>query len=333
MTDQSATEPRYGAGLWHFGQFRDRYATDGYGPPVSTLEAIDAAGQVGSLSVVDINYPFNPADLDIAAVEDALKANNLRAIALTPEIYTRTFCRGGFTNPDPKVRREAIELVSQAADLTRRLGGDYVKLWPGQDGWDYPFQADYKALWTMSVEAVRELAQRHPDLRFAIEYKPREPRNRMTFSSAARTLLAIEEMDVPNVGILLDFGHSLYGLESPADAAQMIMAKDRLYAIDVNDNFRGWDDDMVVGSVHLVETFEFFHTLNHAGWQGVWQLDQFPFRENSVEAARAGIEVMRTIWRALQVLDTEALADAQARQDALAAQRIARAALLDAQRA
>jgi xylose isomerase len=333
MTDQSATEPRYGAGLWHFGQFRDRYATDGYGPPVSTLEAIDTAGQVGSLSVVDINYPFNPADLDIAAVEEALKANNLRAIALTPEIYTRTFCRGGFTNPDPKVRREAIELVSQAADLTRRLGGDYVKLWPGQDGWDYPFQADYKALWTMSVEAVRELAQRHPDLRFAIEYKPREPRNRMTFSSAARTLLAIEEMDVPNVGILLDFGHSLYGLESPADAAQMIMAKDRLYAIDVNDNFRGWDDDMVVGSVHLVETFEFFHTLNHAGWQGVWQLDQFPFRENSVEAARAGIEVMRTIWRALQVLDTEALADAQARQDALAAQRIARAALLDAQRA
>jgi xylose isomerase len=333
MTDQSATEPRYGAGLWHFGQFRDRYATDGYGPPVSTLEAIDTAGQVGSLSVVDINYPFNPADLDIAAVEEALKANNLRAIALTPEIYTRTFCRGGFTNPDPKVRREAIELVSQAADLTRRLGGDYVKLWPGQDGWDYPFQADYKALWTMSVEAVRELAQRHPDLRFAIEYKPREPRNRMTFSSAARTLLAIEEMDVPNVGILLDFGHSLYGLESPADAAQMIMAKDRLYAIDVNDNFRGWDDDMVVGSVHLVETFEFFHTLNQAGWQGVWQLDQFPFRENSVEAARAGIEVMRTIWRALQVLDTEALADAQARQDALAAQRIARAALLDAQRA
>ncbi|WP_149256838.1 sugar phosphate isomerase/epimerase [Actinomadura sp. K4S16] len=331
MTNQPKPEPLYGAGLWHFGQFRDRYATDGYGPPVSTLEAIDRAGDVGDLSVVDINYPFNPAELDIAAVEDALKANGLRAIALTPEIYTRTFCRGGFTNPDPEVRRQAIELVSDAADLTRRLGGDYVKLWPGQDGWDYPFQADYKALWAMSIDAVRELAQRHPDLRFAIEYKPREPRNRMTFSSAARTLLAIEEMDVPNVGILLDFGHSLYGLESPAEAAQMIMARDRLYAIDVNDNFRGWDDDMVVGSVHLVETLEFFHALTQADWQGVWQLDQFPFRENAVEAARAGIEMMRTIWRALQVLDTEALAEAQARQDALAAQRIAKRALLSAQ--
>jgi xylose isomerase len=322
-------EPRYGAGLWHFGQFRDRYATDGYGPPVSTLDAIDRAGEVGSLSVVDLTYPFSPADTDLDALRERLKANGLRAIALTPEIYTRRFSRGGFTNPDAEIRREAIELVSEAADLARRLGCDYVKLWPGQDGWDYPFQADYRTLWTMSVGAVRELAQRHPDLRFAIEYKPREPRNRMTFSSAARTLLAIDEMDVPNVGILLDFGHSLYGQESPADAAQLILSRDKLYAIDVNDNFRGWDDDMVVGSVHLVETFEFFHTLRQANWEGVWQLDQFPFRENSVEAARAGVEAMRGIWRALQVLDAGALAEAQARQDALAAQRIVRAALLD----
>lgn len=33
--------PQFGAGLWPFGQFRGRYATDGYGPPpVSILEAI-----------------------------------------------------------------------------------------------------------------------------------------------------------------------------------------------------------------------------------------------------------------------------------------------------
>ena len=325
------TEPLYGAGIWHFMQYRDRYATDGYGPPISTLEAIDRAGQVGDLSVVDITYPFTPPDLEIEQLEERLRDNKLRAVALTPEIYTRTFRRGAFTNPDSDVRRQAIELVSAAADLVRRLACDYVKLWPGQDGWDYPFQADYKALWKMSVEAVRELAQRHPDLRFAIEYKPREPRNRMTFSSAARTLLAIDEMDVPNVGILLDFGHSLYGLESPADAAQMILGRGRLYAIDVNDNFRGWDDDLVVGSVHLTETLELFYALRECGWDGVWQLDQFPFREDSVEAAREGISVMRTIHRALDALDVEALRAAQDRQDALAAGKIARRALLGAQ--
>ena len=119
-----------------------------------------------------------------------------------------------------------------------------------------------------------------------IEYKPREPRNKIIFPNAARTLLGIQQIGVDNLGILLDFGHSLYGLETPADAAQLCIDAGRLFAIDVNDNFRGWDDDMVVGSVHLVETFEFFYTLRKNNWDGVWQLDQFPFREDSVEAAK-----------------------------------------------
>jgi xylose isomerase len=140
-------------------------------------------------------------------------------------------------------------------------------------------------------------------------------------------------MGVDNVGILLDFGHSLYGGESPAEAARLIHSRGLLYAIDVNDNFRGWDDDLVVGSVHLTETFEFFHTLRECGWEGVWQLDQFPFREDSVEAAREGIATMRAIHRALDLLDVPALRDAQRRQDALAAGKIVRRALLSSQAA
>src|SRR4029077_2370576 len=52
-------ELTFGAGLWMFGQFVDRYATDAYGPPVGVLEAIDRAGQVGDLVALDINYPFD----------------------------------------------------------------------------------------------------------------------------------------------------------------------------------------------------------------------------------------------------------------------------------
>ncbi|GAA1018252.1 xylose isomerase [Acrocarpospora pleiomorpha] len=321
------TEPVFGAGIWHFATYVDRYATDGYGNPQTVLDAIELAGSVGDLSVVDLNWPFPPGGISTAEVKDALDAQGLSAIAVTPEIYTGKFAKGGFTNPDPAVRRDAIDLVAASAEVGRELGIDYVKLWPGQDGYDYPFQADYNDLWDKSIGAVRELARTFPDLKFAIEYKPREPRNRMVFSSVARTLLAIEDMGVDNVGVLLDFGHSLYGGETPAESARMAIARNKLFAIDVNDNFRGWDDDMVVGSVHLLETFEFFFALRDAGWQGVWQLDQFPFRENSVEAARAGIRTMRAFHHALGYLDRAELAEAQAAQDALGAQRIAKRAL------
>jgi len=321
------SKQRYGAGIWHFATYVDRYATDGYGPPRSLIEMIDLAGQVGDLSVVYINYPFPGGETSLEAIGEALTRNGLSVIGITPEIYTRQFARGAFTNPDAGIRRLANAMCNEAADMVRHFGADYVKLWPGQDGWDYPFQADHRKLWQMSIEGVAELATQNPDLRFVIEYKPREPRNHMSFDSVARTLLGIEKMGVPNVGILLDFGHSLYGGESPADAAQLAIDHGRLFGMDVNDNLRGWDDDMIAGSVHPIELFEFFYTLRKNDWEGVWQLDQFPFREDPVAAAKSAIGFLKGVERALDSLDFEAMQAAQDRQDAVAALDLARKAL------
>ena len=319
--------PRFGAGLWHFATYVDRYATDGYGPARTTLEAIRLAGQVEDLSVVDLNYPFTPG-VGLDEVKDALKAEGLTAIGITPEIYLRKWSRGAFTNPDPAARAAALDLMHEAAGIVRELGADYVKIWPGQDGWDYPWQVNHKTLWKLAVNGMRDLAGAHPDLKFAIEYKPREPRVKMTWDSAARSLLGIQEIGLDNVGILLDFGHSLYGGESPADAAQLIIDHGRLYGMDVNDNLRGWDDDLVVGTVHLTEIFEFFYTLKINDWNGVWQLDQFPFREDTIDAARTSIRFLKALHGALDVLDIAALQEAQERQDAMAAQRLVQDALL-----
>src|SRR3954452_15695032 len=96
---------RFGAGIWLFGQFVDRYAADAYGPPVNTLEAIDRAGSDGALELLDINYPFSDPDISGAEVQRALDASGLRAASITPHIYMREFVRGPFTNPDPFVRQ------------------------------------------------------------------------------------------------------------------------------------------------------------------------------------------------------------------------------------
>jgi xylose isomerase len=321
------SEQRFGAGIWHFATYVDRYATDGYGDPRTVIDAIDLAGRVRDLSVVDLNYPFFGGDFTLEQVGDALKRNGLGVIGITPEIYTRTFAKGSFTNPDPGVRRLAHELVTEAAGVVRHFGADYVKLWPGQDGWDYPFQVDHGALWKASLDGVGALAGENPDLKFVIEYKPREPRVHMSFDSVARTLLGIEKIGLPNIGILLDFGHALYGGESPADSAQLAIDYGRLFGMDVNDNMRGWDDDLVAGTVHPIELFEFFYTLEKNGWTGVWQLDQFPFREDSVEAANVAIDFLKGVQKALGKLDVAALREAQARHDALTAAKLVRQAL------
>ncbi|KGA33792.1 MULTISPECIES: sugar phosphate isomerase/epimerase family protein [Pectobacterium] len=319
--------PEFGAGLWHFANYIDRYAVDGYGPALSTIDQIKAAKEVGELSYVDLPYPFTPG-VTLSEVKDALKDAGLKAIGITPEIYLQKWSRGAFTNPDPAARAAAFELMHESAGIVRELGANYVKVWPGQDGWDYPFQVSHKNLWKLAVDGMRDLAGANPDVKFAIEYKPREPRVKMTWDSAARTLLGIEDIGLDNVGVLLDFGHALYGGESPADSAQLIIDRGRLFGMDVNDNLRGWDDDLVVGTVHMTEIFEFFYVLKINNWQGVWQLDQFPFRENHVEAAQLSIRFLKHIYRALDKLDIPALQAAQEAQNPLQAQRIVQDALL-----
>jgi xylose isomerase len=316
------TSYEFGAGIWMFQQFIDRYATDAYGPPVSTLEAIERAAEVGEIKVLDINYPFAGDVVTIEQVRETLQRTGVRAQAITPHLYMREFQMGSFTNPDPAVRRKAVDLGKRAIEVAQAVEAKYVKFWPGQDGFDYPFQADYQRLWDYSVEGIREVAQSAPEMQFAIEYKEKEPRSHMFFSSAARTLLAIEDMGVANVGIVLDLGHSLFAKETPADVLQLVSRRGKLVSVELNDNWRDWDDDMAVGSVHLLETLEFLYALRRINWQGPLLLDQFPFREDAIQAARASIKTIHALDSLLDRLDPAALATAQDRQDALAAQRI-----------
>jgi xylose isomerase len=316
------TTYEFGAGIWMFQQFVDRYATDAYGPPVSTLEAIDKAAAVGDIKVLDINYPFAGEDVTVEQVRAALQRTGLRAQAITPHLYMREFQLGSFTNPDPALRRKAIDLGKQAIEIAHALDAAYVKFWPGQDGFDYPFQVDYRRLWDHSVEGIRAVAESDPQMQFAIEYKLKEPRVNMFFSTAARTLLAIEDMGVDNVGIVLDLGHSFFAKETPADVLHLVARRGKLVSVEVNDNWREWDDDMAVGSVHLIETLEFLHALRQINWQGPILLDQFPFREDPIQAARSSITTIRALNRILDRMDLGALAAAQDRQDALAAQRM-----------
>ena len=79
----------------------------------------------------------------IKKIKDELDKVNLEVIGITPEIYTKEFRKGAFTNPDPGIRNKAHELITEACEAVWFFNAAYVKLWPGQDGWDYPFQVDH----------------------------------------------------------------------------------------------------------------------------------------------------------------------------------------------
>ncbi len=159
-------------------------------------------------------------------------------------------------------------------------------------------------------------------MEFAIEYKLKEPRVHMLLCNAATTLLAIDEIGAPNLGIVMDFGHSLFAKESPAAALQMVHRRGKLVSIELNDNRLEWDDDLTVGSNHPVETLEFLLAVRKIGWDKPLLLDQFPFREDPVTAALQSIETIDAMQAMLDRIDIAAIETAQSTHDALAAQRL-----------
>ena len=322
----------FGTGIWAFGQFVDRYAADGYGPPRSTREMIEAAARVPDLVYLDINVPFATESMTAQQVKQMLDDNGLICRATTPHIYMHDYVKGAFTNPDAAVRRQTRGRVEEAIEAAQVLGAGYVKFWPGQDGYDMPTQADYMQLWDFTIDGIREIVSAHPTVQFAIEYKPKEPRVRMTLSNAPKTLLAISEVGCDNLGIVMDFGHSLMAGESPTESLLLIHRHGRLVSAELNDNWRDWDDDLPVASVHLFETMEYLLALRRIGWTDPVLLDQFPFREDPVAALRRSIETIKMLDEACQRIDLGALKVAQDSQDALAAQAIFWNALLGTER-
>ena len=194
---------------------------------------------------------------------------------------------GVFTNPDPTVRRAAIDLTKQGLDSLAAAGGNLMTLWMGQDGFDYSFQADYTALWEYTIDAIREVADHNPAIDVSIEYKPNEPRSFSLMPDVATTLLAIREIDRPNLGVTLDFAHVLYADEMPAYAAALVARHSRLLGVHLNDGYAKRDDGLMVASVHPIQTIELLYTLERWATAGRSISTRSPTRPGSIRSRNA----------------------------------------------
>ncbi len=292
----------------------------------TVADMIAAAGKVGGLDAADLNFPDHFSDLSAGELVRILGDNGMVLNGLAMRYYTDPgFAIGAFTNPDPKVRRSAIDQTTRGIDCLAEMGGKLMTLWMGQDGFDYAFQGDYGAMWDATIEALREVAEYNPEIDIAIEYKPNEPRAYALMPDVGTTLLAIREVDRPNLGVTLDFAHVLYADEMPAHSAHLIARHSRLLGVHLNDGNAKRDDGLMVGCVHPVATVELFCELDRIGYDGVIYFDTFPDHSglDPIEEARTNIAVTERLREIARSLDTDnELAAAIERQDATQSQKI-----------
>ncbi|MEL4503463.1 sugar phosphate isomerase/epimerase family protein [Luteococcus sp. H138] len=277
-----------------------------------------AVAGIEGIDYVDLNYPEH-FDRSIPELKALLAEMNLTVNSVAMR-FRSDFVGGEFTNADPAVRREAIELTKKGMDAAAELGADSLTVWLGFDGYDYTFQKDYAAAMDMEVAAYQEIADHNPALKISIEYKPYEERVFALVPNGGITLNVLDRVNRPNMGMTLDFCHQLMANEQPAFIAALALAQDRLFGIHLNDGHGRTDDGLMIGSVHPFETVELVYYLLRHNYDGVIYFDTFPIRENPVEEARKNVETLTRIFERVQAAGVDQITKVVQSQDGIQSQ-------------
>jgi xylose isomerase len=329
----SENSPKFAARLNSF-RVREREYWPARNGNATTLDLVERASKVAGLNCVDLNFPDHLSAYDARELSDNMDKIGVSLNGFAMRYYDDDAYRlGAFTHPDPKTRRAAIDLTKQGLDVLALASGNLMTLWMGQDGFDYSFQADYTGLWENTIDAIREVADHNPAIDISIEYKPNEPRSFSLMPNVATTLLAIREIDRPNLGVTLDFAHVLYADEMPAYAASLVARHSRLLGVHLNDGYAKRDDGLMVGAVHPIQTLELLYVLNRVGYEGAIYFDTFPDTTglDPIGECEANIAMVGVLRKAAEKLkDNENLARAIEKQDAVTSQGIVRTALYGA---
>jgi len=317
----------FGACLPTFGSCADRYCLSGYGGGGTTVkEMLDLSLSVDGLDGLELVGNWHVNEGNIRDVARMFADRNLKIPMLVPDLWTQAkWGKGSLAAPDIATRTAAVDEVRKVIDWAAELACPYVDVWPGQDGYDYSFQADYVDAWKWLREGLEACAGHSDSVRVLVEYKRKEPRTHCFVNGAATVLLLVRDM--PEVGVLLDVGHALAAGENVAEAAALLSSHRKLDYVHLNDNYRAWDDDMMVGAVHLVEYLEFAYWLRRVEYDGWLTLDIFPYREDGVRAAGECREWMEALFRAVDRVGMEAIAEVIRTADACSASELVRRAL------
>src|SRR3954468_19818413 len=325
-------------GIWALGPMITRFVPRGYQPehaaepmPEKVDRAVTGLGEL--MDDYEFHYPgeLNRDNLD--EVRTALDGHGIYCICSGLHVDER-FGRGGLSSLDDEVRGEALLLTLEGCELAGELGSQYI-IWPGIEGYNYPFQTPYAEAWARFIDGVGQAAEaldRHGRTLF-LEHKNSEPAMKIFMRNMGMTIHVIHKLraqGVTNVQVNMDWQHLLMNDEHLPEYAALLASEGLLGHQHANSGWGTFDDDNMVGATAFMETLELALELRRAGYGSNGErlgFDLYPYTEDQVGAVRRSVLQWRFIDGVAERIDDAALREAQARKDAVAAYELVYAAL------
>jgi xylose isomerase len=317
-------------GIWALGPMVTRFVPGGYQPEharESTAAKIARAiGGLGDLiDDYEFHYPQELSEENLDEVRAALDEHGIYAIA-TGTHLNPLFGRGGLSSPDEGIRRQAIDEALRAADFAASAGAQMI-LWPGIEGYNYPFQTPYREAWAGFVDGVAEVATRCQErgITLFLEHKNSEPAMKILMRNVGMTLHVIHTLrarGISSVKVNMDWQHLLMNGESLGEYAALLAAEGLLGHQHANSGWGTFDDDNMVGATAFMETLELALELRRVDYGANGErlgFDLYPYTEDAVAAVKRSVLQWRFIWDVSGRIDDAALREAQSRKDAVRA--------------
>jgi len=312
---------------WAFGNSGTRFKVFSQpGGPRTPEEKIADAAQVHRLTglapTVALHIPWDKVD-DYSALRRYAEGQGVALGTINSNTFQDDdYKLGSVTHSDPRIRQKAIDHHFECIDVMNATGSRDLKIWLA-DGTNYPGQDDIRARQDRLADSLAKIYARiGNDQRLVLEYKFFEP--------------AFYHTDVPDWGtsyaqvsalgeramVCLDTGHHAPGTNIEFIVAQLLRLG-KLGSFDFNSRFYA-DDDLIVGAADPFQLFRILYEVIRGGGYGAssgvaFMLDQCHNIEEKIPGQiRSVLNVQEMTARALLV-DTEALAAAQAAGDVLAA--------------
>ncbi len=298
-----------------------------YNVPLELDQKFELMTKIEGYDGVEIVFPYEVNDA--ALTRRLLDKHRLNVAAVNVNVKAEPeFKNGGLTAHNPEVREKAVRFIKEAKDFAAAVGADKVTCCPLGDGYEFSFQYDYAQTWKYLVETFGAAGDYKPEIPLFVEYKPSETRGRCFVDSAAKTLCLLNDIQNQKMGVTLDFGHSIYGNEHPAEAVVMLAESPYPYYIHINDNDGKWDWDYFCGTKHYLEYVEFIYYLKKYGYRDYMTSDTSPTRWDIRGTFEANSRMTNKIWQRLEAVDGGKLEALMSRGDYLATWKFIEAELL-----
>jgi xylose isomerase len=315
-----------------------RFVPVGYQPQWTGESTVDkvkraVAGLGDLIDDYEFHYPQEINEGNAEAIKAALGDHGIYCLA-TGLHLDPMFGRGGLCSPDASVRKEAVRRTLAAIDMAGNLHSNFI-IWPGIEGYNYPFQTPYRESWAWFVEGIGQAAQRCRDhgITLFLEHKNSEPAMKILMRNIGMTLHVIHKLraqGLDNVKVNMDWQHLLMNGENLAEYAAMLAGEGLLGHQHANSGWGTFDDDNMVGATAFMETLELAVELRRAGYGDKGErlgFDLYPYTEDAIGAVRRSVLQWRFIDSVAARIDDAALREAQSRKDAIRAYEIVYKAL------